>query len=90
MHRVPTAAAFIKANMPLGQGGTLTDQQAWDVAAFMNSHPRPVVRPRRPDGLEASDPYAGSPRDPGGSDPLLRFGSEGQTLTPKADATREG
>lgn len=45
MHRVPTAAAFIKANMPLGQGGTLTDQQAWDVAAFMNSHPRPAVRP---------------------------------------------
>jgi len=41
MHRVPTAAAFIKAKMPLGQGGTLTDQQAWDVAAFMNSHPRP-------------------------------------------------
>ena len=42
MHRVPTAAAFIKANMPLGQGGTLTDQQAWDVAAFMNGHPRPA------------------------------------------------
>jgi thiosulfate dehydrogenase len=45
MHRVPTAAAFIKANMPLGQGGSLTDQQAWDVAAFINSRPRPVVRP---------------------------------------------
>jgi thiosulfate dehydrogenase len=41
MHRVPTAAAFIKANMPLGQGGTLTDQQAWDVAAYINSKPRP-------------------------------------------------
>ncbi len=41
MHRVPTAAAFIKANMPLGQGGTLTDQQAWDVAAYMNGHARP-------------------------------------------------
>ena len=33
--------AFIKANMPLGLGGTLTDQQAWDVATFMNSHERP-------------------------------------------------
>lgn len=42
MHRVQTAAAFIKANMPLGQGGTLTDQQAWDVAAFVNGHPRPA------------------------------------------------
>lgn len=42
MHRVNTAAAFIKANMPLGQGNSLTDQQAWDVAAFMNSRPRPA------------------------------------------------
>ena len=41
MHRMNTAAAFIKANMPLGQGGTLTDQQAWDVAAYIDSKPRP-------------------------------------------------
>lgn len=41
MHRIDNAAAFIKANMPLGQGGTLTDQEAWDVATFMNSHERP-------------------------------------------------
>lgn len=42
MHVVATAAAFIKANMPLGQPNTLTDQQAWDVAAFINSKPRPA------------------------------------------------
>ncbi|MCC6194080.1 MAG: c-type cytochrome [Burkholderiales bacterium] len=42
MHRVATAAAFIKANMPLGQGNTLTDQEAWDVAAYINSKPRPA------------------------------------------------
>ncbi len=41
MHRINTAADFIKANMPLGKGGSLTDQEAWDVAAFMNSHERP-------------------------------------------------
>ena len=41
MHRINTAADFIQANMPLGKGETLTDQQAWDVAAFMNSHERP-------------------------------------------------
>ncbi|HET6725675.1 MAG TPA: c-type cytochrome [Gammaproteobacteria bacterium] len=41
MHRIPTAAAFIKANMPYGIGGSLTDQQAWDVAAFVDHHPRP-------------------------------------------------
>ncbi len=41
MHRVNTAAGFIKANMPLSQGGSLTDQQAWDVALYINSHDRP-------------------------------------------------
>lgn len=41
MGRINNAAAFIKANMPLGMGGTLTDQQAWDVALYMNSHERP-------------------------------------------------
>ena len=41
MANINNAAGFIKANMPLGQGGTLTDQQAWDVATFMDSHERP-------------------------------------------------
>ncbi|MFA7523040.1 MAG: c-type cytochrome [Halothiobacillaceae bacterium] len=41
MHRVPTAAAFIKANMPLGKRDYLSDQDAWDVAAYINSFPRP-------------------------------------------------
>ena len=41
MHSISTAAAFIKANMPLSQGGTLTDQQAWDVAYYVNAHERP-------------------------------------------------
>lgn len=41
MHQLGDASAFIKANMPLGKGGTLSDQEAWDVAYFMNSHERP-------------------------------------------------
>ena len=41
MSDIRNAAGFIKANMPLGLGGTLTDQQAWDVATFMDSHERP-------------------------------------------------
>lgn len=40
MTRVLTAARFIKARMPLGQEN-LTDAQAYDVAAFVNSHERP-------------------------------------------------
>jgi thiosulfate dehydrogenase len=41
MHSIKTAAGFIKANMPLGKPYSLTDQEAWDVAAFINSHERP-------------------------------------------------
>jgi len=42
MHRVLTAARFIKAKMPLGQAD-LTDDQAFDVAAYINSKPRPQM-----------------------------------------------
>jgi thiosulfate dehydrogenase len=41
MTRVRTAAAFIRENMPFDQPGTLADQQALDVAAYVNAHPRP-------------------------------------------------
>ena len=41
MAEIKNAAGFIKANMPLGKGGSLTDQQAFDVAAFVDGHPRP-------------------------------------------------
>jgi thiosulfate dehydrogenase len=41
MARVRTAAAFIRYNMPFDQPGTLTDQQAFDVAAYVTSRPRP-------------------------------------------------
>lgn len=40
MARLRTAAAFIHANMPYGDA-TLTPQQAYDVAAYVNSHARP-------------------------------------------------
>ena len=41
MYRIDTAAAFIKANMPLGKGFSLTDQQAYDVAAYIGLYERP-------------------------------------------------
>jgi thiosulfate dehydrogenase len=41
MARIHTAAAFIRWNMPFDLPATLTDQQAYDVAAFILSHPRP-------------------------------------------------
>jgi thiosulfate dehydrogenase len=41
MARIQTAAAFIRWNMPFDRPGQLTDQQAFDVAAYVLSHPRP-------------------------------------------------
>lgn len=41
MSRIPTLAAFVYRNMPLGQPGLLSEQEAWDVAQFINSHERP-------------------------------------------------
>jgi thiosulfate dehydrogenase len=41
MTQIKNAAGFIQANMPLGKGGSLSEQQAWDVAQFMDSHERP-------------------------------------------------
>ncbi|WP_101674482.1 c-type cytochrome [Alloalcanivorax mobilis] len=41
MHRVNTAAGFIQTNMPLGNPGSLSNQDAWDLAAYINSRPRP-------------------------------------------------
>lgn len=41
MHDIKNAAGFIKANMSLGSSGTLTDQEAWDVATFADRHERP-------------------------------------------------
>jgi thiosulfate dehydrogenase len=41
MHRLLTAASFIKANMPLGNPN-LTLEEAYDVAAYVHSQPHPV------------------------------------------------
>jgi thiosulfate dehydrogenase len=41
MARVRTAAAFIRTAMPQNAPGTLTEQQAFDLAVFINSQPRP-------------------------------------------------
>ena len=50
LHRVLTAARFVKARMPLGNPD-LTDDQAFDVSAFINSKPRPAMN-----GLERDFP----------------------------------
>ena len=44
LYRLSGMAGYIKANMPLGatwDAPQLTDEEAWDIAAFINSQPRP-------------------------------------------------
>lgn len=44
LYRLSRFASFIKANMPYGvsyENPFLTDEEAWDVAAYVNSMPRP-------------------------------------------------
>jgi thiosulfate dehydrogenase len=53
MSDIKNAAGFIKANMPLSEGNRLSTQQAWDVAAFVDSQPRPQD-PRFNGSLEAT------------------------------------
>ncbi|MGH9359682.1 MAG: c-type cytochrome [Terriglobia bacterium] len=45
MSKVPKTAAFIKANMPPSKPGSLTVQEEFDVAAYVDSHPRPHYNP---------------------------------------------
>lgn len=58
MARVERAASFIWHNMPLGRGKTLTKQQAFDVAAYINSRPRPDSPGKQDDW-----PFGGAPKD---------------------------
>ncbi len=40
MSKLDKAAAWVKSNMPLGQGGTLSDQEVADVVLYMNAQER--------------------------------------------------
>jgi len=58
MAREERAASFIWHNMPQSKPGSLTPQQAFDVAAYVNSHPRPDSP-----GKETDWPLGGAPKD---------------------------
>ena len=58
MAREERAASFIWHNMPQSKPGSLTPQEAFDVAAFVNSHPRPDSPGKRDDW-----PMGGAPKD---------------------------
>ena len=56
MARLRTAASFIRHNMPYDLPGTLTDQQAFDVAAYVNSHSRPDLAGKENDWPNGDEP----------------------------------
>lgn len=56
MSRVRTAADFISRNMPFDAPGTLTDQQAVDVAAYVNAQPRPDYKGKENDWPNGDPP----------------------------------
>lgn len=56
--RVERAASFIRHNMPFDSAGVLSDQQSYDVAAYVVSHARPNSR-----GTKHDWPAGGAPRD---------------------------
>lgn len=58
MARVERAATFIQHNMPFDRPGTLTNQQAFDIAAYVTA----MARPDMP-GKENDWPQGGAPND---------------------------
>lgn len=75
MARQSKAASFIWHNMPLGAGKSLTPQEAWDVAAYITSQPRPDSPGKERDwpsgGAPADVPYATPGRSAHMPPPLL-------------------
>jgi len=58
MARPYTAAAFVIANMPIGQENSLTEQEALDVSQYFTYQPRPVFAGKKNDW-----PKGGRPKD---------------------------
>lgn len=56
MARLHTAAGFVKKNMPLGQGDSLSDDEAWDVAAYFSQQQRPDFKKKVNDWLKGDKP----------------------------------
>jgi len=83
MAREERAASFIWHNMPQTAPGTLQPQEAFDLAAFINSHPRPDSP-----GKKGDWPTGGAPKDV----PYATFGHTAYrpppSVFPKAEPAR--
>ena len=87
MSRHSKAASFIWHNMPLGQGRSLTHQEAFDVAAYINGKPRPDSPGKENDwptgGAPADVPYATRGHEAFLPPPLLRRANPAGAVVPR-------
>ena len=94
MARLERAASFVRHNMPFDKPGTLTDQQAFDVAAYFQSHARPDSPGKEHDwpngGAPVDVPYATPGRLPARTAPVLprRFHDAAMVPVPTPAAGR--
>jgi thiosulfate dehydrogenase len=56
MANVVTAASFIHALMPIDRAQRLTEQQAFDIATYINSRPRPLFKKKAQDYPKGGKP----------------------------------
>lgn len=55
MHRLWTMAGFVRYNMPANAPGSMTDQQAYDVSAYVLSHARPAFQGKQQIDFQANE-----------------------------------
>ncbi|MGH7678739.1 MAG: c-type cytochrome [Gemmatimonadaceae bacterium] len=92
MARESKAASFIWHNMPSGMGRTLTHQEAYDVAAYVNSQPRPDSPGKENDwpggGAPNDVPYATKGRPAHNPPPVLPRAKPAQAIVPAPPPVR--
>ncbi len=54
MAKPKTLAKFVHANMPLGSGGELTEQEAWDIAGYIDQQWRPKKQQKDDEAVTGS------------------------------------
>jgi thiosulfate dehydrogenase len=94
MARLERAASFIQHNMPFGMGGTLSWQEAFDLAAYVNSHARPDSPGKEHDwplgGAPADVPYATKGHDAFNPPPVLERATPARAVVPRPEPAPRG
>ena len=86
MARLERAASFVRHNMPFDKPGTLSDREAYDVAAYITAKPRPDLPAKARDwpfgGAPADVPYDTKGHKAFRPPPLLRRKNPAESVVP--------